>query len=301
MEDLKQRILALKDEREAVIVAHNYQNENIQDIADVVGDSLALSKFCATTDAKVIVFCGVHFMAQTAKILSNQKKVLLPEIDAGCPMADMVTADQLKKYRQDNPDVCVVSYVNSTAEVKALSDICCTSSNAVDMVRSLHCKEILFVPDQNLGRYVAKRVPEKNIRLWEGFCIVHHKIQLKEVEEIRLRYPAAVMLVHPECQQEIVDTADFVGSTQQIIDFAKRSPADAFIIGTEMGIMHILKQQNPNKKFYLMSKGLLCVNMKKTTMTSLYNSLYYMQYDITVDEDIRVKAKMALDKMMKIG
>lgn len=295
------KINELKEEKNAVIVAHNYQVDEVQEVADVIGDSLALSRYCANSDKKVIVFCGVHFMAESAKILSPEKTVLLPEIDAGCPMADMVTAEALREEKKKYPGVVVVCYINSSAEVKAECDIICTSSNAVKVVKSIKEKDILFVPDQNLGSYVAKMVPEKNVILWSGFCITHHRIKSQEIDKVKELHPDALLLVHPECQKEIVDAADFVGSTKQIIDYAAESKNSKFIIGTEMGVMYKLKKDNPDKSFYLLSQGLICPNMKKTSLTSIYNSLNEMKYEIDLDEDIRLKAKKALDRMLEIG
>lgn len=299
-DELIKEINALKQERKAVIVAHNYQVDDVQEIADMVGDSLALSRYCATTDSKVVVYCGVHFMAESAKILSPEKTVLLPEIDAGCPMADMVTAEKLREKKKQHPGAAVVCYINSTAEVKAECDICCTSSNAIDVIKSIKQKDILFVPDQNLGSYVAKMVPDKNIILWKGFCITHHKIKQEEVRKIKELHPDALLLVHPECQPDIVELADYVGSTKQIIDYATQSDRQKFIIGTEMGVLYKLKRENPEKTFYLMSQGLVCPNMKKTSLNSVYLALKEMRYQIELDEEIRLKAKGALDRMLEI-
>ena len=300
-EMLVKQIAELKKNRNAVIAAHNYQVEEVQIIADIVGDSFALSKYCASSDSDVIVFCGVHFMAESAKILSPQKTVLLPEPDAGCPMADMVTVEALREKKKHYPGAAVVCYINSSAEVKAESDICCTSSNAIRVVKALKEKEILFVPDKNLGAYVAKMIPEKTIILWEGFCITHHKIKADEVRKARELHPDALLLVHPECRMEIVEAADFVGSTKEIIDFASKSKNIKFIIGTEMGVLYKLKRDNPEKTFYLMSQGLICPNMKKTTLKSVYDSLNEMKSKIELDDDIRVKAKKALDRMLEIN
>lgn len=298
--ELVNKISELKAERKAVIVAHNYQIDDVQEIADVVGDSLALSQYCASNDAEVIVFCGVHFMAESAKILSPEKTVLLPELHAGCPMADMVTAEELIKKKKEHPGAVVVCYINSSAEVKAESDICCTSSNAIKVVRSLKEKDIIFVPDKNLGSYVAKMVPEKNIILWEGFCVTHHRIREEDVKKIKQLYPEALLLVHPECQEDIVKLADFVGSTKQIIDFATESDNKKFIIGTEMGVMYKLKKNNPQKEFYLMSQGLICPNMKKTSLKSVYAVLNEMKNSIQLDENVRIRAKKSLDRMLEV-
>ncbi len=290
----------MKKEQNAVIVAHSYQVDEVQEIADVVGDSFALSQFCASNNADTIVFCGVHFMAESAKILSPEKTVLLPEINAGCPMADMVTAETLKEAKKKYPDAAVVCYINSSAEVKAECDICCTSSNALKIIKSVEKKDIIFVPDQNLGSYVAKMVPEKNIILWEGYCITHHKIKVNEVLEAKRLHPDALLLVHPECQPEIAKLADFIGSTKQIIDYAKNADNDKFIIGTEMGVLYQLKKDNPHKTFYLMSNGLICPNMKKTSLQSVHDALAYRRYEINLNDDIIKRASLCLDRMLEV-
>jgi len=299
--ELIEKIQALKKERNAVIVAHNYQVDDVQEVADIVGDSFALSKYCASGNADVIVFCGVHFMAESAKILSPEKTVLLPEKDAGCPMADMVTADALRREKEKYKDAAVICYINSSAEVKAECDVCCTSSNALKVVGSLKEKDILFVPDQNLGSYIAAKLPEKNFILWKGFCATHHRIKKDEVIKIREMHPDALVLVHPECRPEVVEMADFVGSTKQIIDYANSSPHQKFIIGTEMGVLYKLKKDNPGKTFYLLSPGLICPNMKKTSLESVYNALNEMKYEINVDPQISAKARRALDRMLELG
>ena len=290
----------MKKEQNAVIVAHSYQVDDVQEIADVVGDSFALSQFCASNSADTIVFCGVHFMAESAKILAPEKTVLLPEINAGCPMADMVTAEALREEKKKYPDAAVVCYINSSAEVKAECDICCTSSNALTVIRSIDKKDIIFVPDKNLGSYVAKMVPEKNIILWEGYCITHHKIKADEVLRVKELHPDAILLVHPECQPEIANLADFVGSTKQIIDYAKNSDHDKFIIGTEMGVLYQLKKDNPNKVFYMMSAGLMCPNMKKTSLQSVHDALAQRKYEINLSEDIINRASHCLNKMLEV-
>jgi quinolinate synthase len=299
--DYSERIRALKKEKNAIIVAHNYQIDEVQDIADVVGDSYALSKYCAETSADVIVFCGVHFMAESAKILSPEKTVLLPEIDAGCPMADMVTAEALRELKERHPGAVTVCYINTSAEVKAECDICCTSSNAVRIIKSIKEKDIIFVPDQNLGHYIATQVPEKNIILWKGFCATHYKVKDEEVKKIKALHPDAELLVHPECRPEVVELADFVGSTKQIIDRAKASSAEKIIIGTEMGVLHKIKRENPGKQFFLMSPGLVCPNMKKTTLKSVYDSLNEMKYVIEISPEIIEKARKCLDRMLELS
>lgn len=290
----------MKKEQNAVIVAHSYQVDDVQEVADVVGDSFALSQFCASNNADTIVFCGVHFMAESAKILSPEKTVLLPEINAGCPMADMVTAEALIEAKKKYPNAAVVCYINSSAEVKAECDICCTSSNALQVIRSIDKKDIIFVPDKNLGSYVAQMVPEKNIILWEGYCITHHKIKANEVLAAKELHPDAVLLVHPECQPEIAKLADFVGSTKQIIDYAKNSEQKKFIIGTEMGVLYQLKKDSPDKTFYLMSSGLICPNMKKTSLQSVHDALAYKRYEINLSEDIIKRASHCLNRMLEV-
>ncbi|SHH25462.1 quinolinate synthetase [Caloranaerobacter azorensis DSM 13643] len=293
-------IIKLKREKDAIILAHNYQIPEVQEIADVVGDSLALSRAASNVDNKMIVFCGVHFMAESAKILSPDKKVLLPAKDAGCPMADMVTAEKLREYKEKNPDTYIVCYVNSSAAVKAECDICCTSSNALKVVSSVDAEKILFVPDRNLGNYVKNKVKDKQIDLWPGFCITHHRVKESEVIKAKEAHPDALVLVHPECNENVVKMADFVGSTSQIIEFATKSSSKKFIIGTEMGILHQLRKLNPDKRFYLLSPGFICANMKKTGLNDVLNALKYERFEITVPEDIRAKALTSLQRMMDI-
>lgn len=291
----------LKIEKDAVVLAHYYQRPEIQDIADYVGDSFALSKLAKNLPNKVIVFCGVHFMAESAKILSPEKTVLLPALDAGCPMADMVTAADVIELRKQYPEAAIVCYVNSSAEVKAHCDICCTSSNAVRIVKTLPQKDIVFIPDQNLGHFVAEQVPEKNVILFSGYCITHHKITVKNVEDARRSVPDALFAVHPECTPEIVEKADFAGSTAEIIDYVTNTDCEKFIIGTEMGVMHEIQKRNPNKKLYLLNPGLVCPNMKKTILEDVYDALTNPNaHEITLDEDIIAKAKHSLDRMLTI-
>ena len=296
-----EEIKRLKKEKNAIILAHNYQIPEVQEIADVVGDSLKLSQVAAETDHDMIVFCGVHFMAESAKVLSPEKKVILPVLEAGCPMADMVTGDDLREFKRLNPGVPVVTYVNSSADVKAESDICCTSSNAVNVVKSLGAEKILFAPDRNLGHFVQKQVPEIQIMRWDGFCITHERVTVKEVEANRELRPNTPILVHPECNPAVVELADFVGSTSQIIDHVKNSDQKSFIIGTEMGILHTLRKQNPEKHFRVLSGHLTCYNMKKTTLENVYKAIKDEMFEITVPEDTRQKAYEALDKMLKVN
>ena len=301
MQNIEKEILQLKEEKNAIILAHYYQTGDILDIADMVGDSFGLSKKAKENDADIIVFCGVRFMAESAKILSPQKKVLLPAYDAGCPMADMTTPEDILALREQYPDAAVVCYVNSTSEVKAECDVCVTSSNAVKICASLSQQQIVFVPDQNLARYVANQLPDKQIIPFDGYCIVHHQVGANDVEQAREALPDALLLVHPECVQDVIDMADYVGSTAGIINFANESDKKEFIIGTEMGILHVLKQQNPDKKFYLLSPKLLCSNMKKTKIADVLDALKYEQHEITLDEDILIRAKRSLDKMMELS
>ncbi len=297
-QDIVERILELKKEHNAVILAHNYERGEIQDIADFTGDSLGLSKQAMEQEAEIIVFCGVNFMAESAAILSPEKIVLLPEIYAGCPMASMITADALREEKKKYPDSAVVCYVNSTAEVKAESDICCTSANAVEVVNSLEEDEILFVPDKNLGDYVS-RYSTKKIIPWEGYCPTHNQILVTDVIKARKEHPDAEVLAHPECRRDVIDLADKVFSTTGMVEYVKDA-GNEFIVATERGILHKLEKDNPEKKFYNVSEYTVCPDMKAITLESLLLSLENMQYVITIPEDIRVKARLALDRMLKV-
>ena len=294
------KILGLKKKRNAVILAHNYQLGEVQDIADFVGDSLELSQNAAKTDAAVIVFCGVHFMAETASILCPDKIVLLPDINAGCPMANMITAEKLREKKKEVPAAAVVCYINSTAEVKADSDICCTSANAVKVVESLDTQEILFVPDQYLGHYVSTKTRKKML-LWPGFCPTHVRIQPEHIIRLRGEYPQAKIVVHPECRPEVIALADEVLSTGGMCRYARRSEVREMVVGTEMGIIHRLKKENPDKKFIPVSEQAICPNMKLITLEKVLWSLEEMTPEVKVPEDIRLKAKTVVDKMLEIG
>ncbi len=299
-ERLLGKISKLRDERRAVILAHNYQPGEIQDLADFTGDSLGLSIKAAETDADLIVFCGVQFMAETAAILSPEKTVLLPDKSAGCPMADMITAEQLRKLKQEHPDALVVCYVNSSAEVKAESDYCCTSANAVEIVSSLpKDRRIIFVPDQHLGRFVAERTG-RDLVLWPGYCHVHVVITVDDIKNARSKYPDAIVMAHPECTEPVKELSDELLSTGQMLKFAAKSTARQFIIATEIGIIHPLKKQNPEAEFVPASDRAVCPNMKKITLDKLIGSLEDMQYKITVPDRIRIEAKKALDRMVEI-
>jgi len=297
---LVEKIEKLKAERSTVILAHNYQPAEIQDLADFTGDSLGLSIKAAETDADIIVFCGVLFMAETAAILSPRKTVLLPEPTAGCPMADMITAKQLVALRKRYPHALVVCYVNSTADVKAGSDYCCTSSNAIELVESLPPdKQIIFVPDQHLGAYVAERTG-RDIVLWPGYCKSHIVITEDDIKKAKSIYPDAVVMAHPECSEPVKELADELLSTGGMLKFAASSNADKFIIATETGIIHPLKKQRPDAEFIAASQKALCPNMKKITLDKIIYSLEEMKFEITVPDEIRLKAKEALDKMVEI-
>jgi len=299
MDEISKKIDRLKKELNAVIVAHNYQRPEVQDIADFVGDSLELARKCTEVDAQVIVFCGVHFMAESAAILNPQKTVLLSVGAAGCPMADMITGDQLREWKAKYPDATVVCYINSTAEVKAESDYCCTSANAIKLVGSIPAKNILFVPDKNLGHWVSTKT-DKNVILYPGCCPPHNRVTPEQVTLARSNYPTAEVVVHPECVPEVVYMADAVLSTSQMIRYVSESKSDTFIIGTEQELLYRLRKDNSNKTFYVLSPSLICPNMKKTTLDSVVKTMETGRNVVTVPEDIRIKAKQALDRMLAV-
>ena len=295
-----EKIQELKIRRNAVILAHNYQPGEIQDIADYTGDSLGLSVLAASTDAEVIVFCGVLFMAETAAILSPDKIILLPEKNAGCPMADMITAGQLEELKARHPEAITVCYVNTPAEVKAHCDYCCTSSNAVELVNSLEeNKEIIFVPDKYLGMYVAERTG-RNLILWPGYCPTHARITAEQIEKLKTSRPDAVVIAHPECNEQVAHIADEMLSTGQMLIFVKTSPAKSFIVATELGIIHTMKKENPKKEFIPVSANIICPNMKMITLEKVLWALEDMRYEITVSKEIALKAKGALDRMLEV-
>jgi len=296
---LEQEILKLKKARDAVILAHNYQIPAIQDIADFVGDSLELAKTAKKVQKSTIVFCGVKFMAETAKILSPEKKVLLPSLDAGCPLADMIEPYQLLELKQKYPKAQVVSYVNTSAEVKALSDVCCTSSNAITVVKNIPSDTVIFTPDRNLGWWVKKNVPDKNLIIWKGFCLVHEYFSLKDLRAARKMHPDAEIIAHPECRQEILEEADFVFSTSGMLKHAQESSAKKFIIGTEEGLIYRLQKENPQKTFYSLGPARTCINMKKTTLLDLYNALDKENCQVELNSDIIKKASRALERMVE--
>ena len=297
--EVRELILALKEERDAIILAHNYQIDAVQEIADIVGDSLELARAAASLEQATIVFCGVDFMAETAAILSPAKTVLLPAADASCPMADMVTAGELALLREQYPDAAVVAYVNTSAEVKAASDICCTSANAVKVVESLSETQVIFVPDRNLARYAA-RFTTKEILPWDGYCIVHDRFTESHVKSARALHPEAEVLVHPECRPEVIDAADHVFSTSGIIRHTCESPSTDFIIGTEIGILHRLSRTCPEKHCYPLSSRAICVNMKRTDLSKVYRALDRMEPQIRVPAQIAVPARRAIDRMLAV-
>ena len=294
------KINELRKSRNAVILAHNYQRPEVQDIADFSGDSLELSRTAANTGADVIVFCGVHFMAETAYILSPFKKVLLPVVDAGCNMADMITAAQLREKKKEFPEAKVVCYINSTAEVKAESDVCCTSSNAVHIVKNIDADEILFVPDQYLGHYVSTQV-DKVLHLWPGFCPTHVRILPDDILDKRKKFPGATVVVHPECTPAVIELADEVLSTGGMIKLARRDDIKQMIVGTEIAILHRLEKENPGKKFIPATEAAICPNMKLITLESILWSLEDLKPEIRIPEGIRLKAKQSVDRMLEMG
>jgi quinolinate synthase len=298
-EEIKQEIRRMARERNALLLAHNYQRDEVQEIADITGDSLALSMEAARTDREVIVFCGVHFMAESASILAPDKIVLLPRLDAGCPMADMVTPEGLRRMKAEHPGATVVTYVNSSADVKAESDICCTSSNAVNVVRSVETEEVILVPDRNLGKYIAAHT-DKTCHLWEGYCPTHDRLLVSDVRRAKDEHPDALFMAHPECPPEILEMADHICSTSGMYDYARKSPAKKFIVGTEAGILYRLRRENPDKEFFLPTSKLICPNMKLTSLEDILKSLQTMSPEITVPADIREKAKVTLDRMLAV-
>ena len=296
---LQQQIQELKKKRQAMILAHNYQNPEIQDVADLVGDSLDLSIKATKTDAKTIIFCGVDFMAEAAKILNPEKTVILPDKTANCPMAEMVDAESLGWLIKEHPDAEVVAYINTTADVKALADICCTSANGVKIVKSRTTKKIIFVPDRKLGLYIQKQAPEKEMILWPGVCRTHHDIRKEDIVLLKKKHPHAEILVHPECQPEIIELADYAFSTNGMVTHAKTSPIKEFIIGTEKGLCYRLEKENPGKKFYPVPTA-ICPNMKKTTLEKVLKSMETLEPKINLSDEIMQKARVPLQRMMEI-
>lgn len=296
--NIVEEITKLKKEKNAIVLVHNYQRPEIQNIADSLGDSLGLAREAAKTDARIIVFCGVRFMAETAKILSPEKTVIIPRKDAGCPMADMITAEDLRILKEKYPGAKVVSYVNTNADVKAESDICCTSANAIKVVRNIKAEKIIFTPDKNLAAY-CQRFTDKEIIPWKGYCYVHEKIREEEVRLAKKKFPDALLLVHPECNPSVIDLADEVLSTSGMLNFVKKSDKKKFLIGTEEGLIYRLKKENSGKEFYAAGTAKMCRNMKLTTLNDVYFSLKEERYAIELPEGIIESAQKALEAMLK--
>ena len=299
--DAENKIRELKKQKNAIILAHYYAPAEVQKIAEYVGDSFYLAKIAKSSTADVIVFCGVAFMGESAKILNPNKKVLMPDVSADCPMAHMVTEGRIKELREKYDDLAVVCYINSTAELKCQSDVCVTSSNAVKIVKALPNKNIFFIPDKNLGRYVAEQVPEKNVILNHGYCPIHVKVSLEEVLQEKKLHPTALVLSHPECEENILNISDYIGSTAEIIDFAKQSEKDEFIICTEDGVEFELIKTNPNKKFYFTKTRPCCVDMKLNTLDKLLKVLETEENPIEVDEETRERALLPLNRMLELA
>ena len=301
MNSLVEKIKALKEEKNAVILAHCYQNVEIDEVADFVGDSLYLSKKAKETNADIIVFAGVSFMAETAKLLSPNKKVLLPRLEAGCFMANMINTESLREFKNLHPNIPVVCYVNSTAAIKAECDVCCTSSNAIDVVKNLGAKEILFVPDTYLGKWVEKQLGGKvKVTTYNGFCPTHMRLRVEDIEKSRREHPHGLILAHPECHHSVSNLADFVGSTKEIMEYVKNSNHDEFVIATEKGVYDRLQRDYKDKKFYLLNENLVCSNMKWNTLDDIYNALVREEHEVTLDETTSKKAMDCINKMFEI-
>ncbi len=296
--ELTERIARMKRERRAVILAHNYQLGEVQDIADFTGDSLELSQRAVEVDADIIVFCGVRFMAETAKIVNPARTVLIPDPLAGCPMCDMAPVEEVRKWKAGLPGLPVVAYVNTTAAVKAEVDICCTSANAVRVVESLADERVLFLPDKNLGHWVQRHT-DKEIILWDGYCPTHQRITAQDVQRLKEEHPQAAVMVHPECTPDLIDLADEVLSTGQMIRWARESDANEIIVGTEVGLIHRLKGESPGKRFHPISKLSTCPNMKRITLEKVAWALEDMQHEVTVPEDISARARRAIERMLE--
>jgi len=299
--EMKSEINRLKIEKNAIIIAHYYMRPEVQDVADYIGDSLGLARTAAKTDKQMIVFCGVDFMAETAKILMPDRDVLIPYSKAGCFLADMIIPEELNEYKEEYPNVPVVSYINTTAEIKALSDIICTSSNAVNVVKSLHTKEVIFGPDKNLAQFVADQLPEIKFHIWEGYCQVHERITVQSILEIKKRHPDAAVVVHPECTPQVIRIADFVGSTTKIINYVKDSDKKLFVIGTEIGIAHQIRKKAPEKRIIFPKETPLCYNMKTITLPRVLSALKKDQFKVSVDEKTAAKAKIVIERMLAVS
>lgn len=299
--DIIEKIKKLKKEKNAIILAHCYQNVEVDEVADFVGDSLGLSQLAAKTDAKIIVFLGVTFMAETAKILSPNKKVLIPSLNAGCDMADMVNLEQLRAFKAKYPNIPTVCYVNSTAEVKSEVDICCTSSNAIDIVKSLNSEKVLFLPDENLGNWVAKNLPNVEVITYNGCCPIHKSIEPQEIIDLKQKHPKSKVLIHPECTEEVLKLGDFIGSTTQIMQYIKESNNKTFIIVTEKGVVDRLQRDYKDKEFILVSPKAYCPNMKRNQLEDVLRALEKEEHEIFVDEKIAKKALLPIERMVSTG
>ncbi|MDY6854165.1 MAG: quinolinate synthase NadA [Thermodesulfobacteriota bacterium] len=297
--ELQKKIRRLLKEKNAILLSHNYQRDEIQEIADLAGDSLELSIKASQSDYEIIVFCGVHFMAESASILSPEKKVILPRLDAGCPMADMISEDIVIDKKRELLEATVVTYVNSSASVKARSDICCTSANAISVVNSVKSEAVYMFPDKNLAKYVS-RFTDKKVLLWEGYCPTHNRLKAKEVLESKTKHPNAIFIAHPECKPEVLELADHICSTSGMYEYAKKTNNEEFIIGTEMGILYRLRKENPKKSFFLASKSLVCPNMKLITLESVLSAIIELSNVVKVPEEIRIPSKKALDRMLAV-
>lgn len=301
MSNIKRKIEELKKEKNAVILAHYYVPDEVQEVADYIGDSFYLSKIAKQAEQDTIVFCGVSFMGESAKILNPDKLVLMPDATADCPMAHMAQVEKIEEVRRQYDDVAVVCYINSTGELKKHSDVCVTSANAMKIVKALPNKNIYFIPDENLGRYVASQVPEKNFIFNDGFCPVHAKVEKKDVLSAKEAHPQALLLVHPECRMEILEEADYIGSTSGIIDYATKSDCTEFIIGTELGVLYKLKQKNPDKKFYPLVASQVCPDMKKVTLDKVLECMEKESGAVEVTDELRSSANISLDRMLELA
>lgn len=299
--DIITEIKRLKEEKNALILAHLYQRPEIQDIADIVGDSYFLSKKAMESSSNLIVFCGVRFMAESAKILSPEKKVLLPANEARCPMADMAITERLMDLKSQHPDAKIISYINTNLDIKAVSDVCVTSSSALKIMNNIKEKEIIFLPDRNLGEYISEHFPDKEFILYQGFCPTHERITSEDIIEVKKRYPAYEVLVHPECNKPVRDLADYIGSTSEIIDYSVSSDSNGFIVVTEQGVLHQMKLKSPTKEFIQLKEPMICPNMKMTTLDDLYSCLLNESNEIIINEDERKKALKALQNMHLLG
>jgi len=294
---LKEDILKLKKEKNALVLAHLYEKAEIQEVADIVGDSYFLSKKAMESSKDIIVFCGVKFMAESAKILSPNKRILIPVNDTTCPMADMATVDKLKAMKLRNPKAKVVTYINSNGDIKALSDVCVTSSSAKAILNNIEEEEIIFLPDRNLGSYLQENIQNKKFILYDGFCPVHERVEEEEVLTLKNRYPNFKVLVHPECSKKVRDLGDFIGSTSELIDYSVQDETNGFIVVTEEGVLYQMKEKSPNKTFIPIDNGMICPNMKKISMKDLYNCLINEEFEVHIEEELRLKAHKSLENM----